>query len=58
MKLANPSKIDDKLAKIYENQVTTVVSTNYEDRSDLLLAQMNFIAMNNKSFITYRTKAA
>jgi len=58
MTIANPSKIDDKLAKIYENQVTTVISNDYEDRSDLLLAQMNFIAINNKSFITYRNQAA
>ena len=58
MTIADPSKIDNKLAQIYANQVTTVVSSNYEDRSDMLLAQMNFIAINNKSFITYRKQVA
>jgi len=59
MAIANLSNIDDKLTKMYENQVTTNVSSaNFEDKSDILFAQMNFIAMNNKSFITYRTKAA
>jgi len=58
MTIAQPNKIDDKLAKMYENQVTTIVSSDYEDRSDMLIAQMNFIAINNKSFITYRNQAA
>lgn len=55
MALANLNKIDDKLTKMYENQVTTNVSSaNFEDKSDLLFAQMNFIAMNNKNFLNLR----
>lgn len=57
MTLANIQKIDDKLAKIYENQVTTNVSTesnNWTDRSDILLEYMNFVALNNKSFLNLK----
>ena len=48
MAVANLKKIDDKLKNIYENQVTVNNNQPFEDRSDLLFAQMNFIAMANK----------
>lgn len=54
MALKDIEKIDDKLNKIYEDQITTNVqpmSQNWIDRSDILLEQMNFIALNNKSFL-------
>lgn len=54
MPLTNIEKIDEKLTKIYEDQITTNVqhsSQNWIDRSDILLEQMNFIALNNKSFL-------
>lgn len=51
MTIKGLNKIDDKLTKIYENQVTTNTPSDWEDRSDLLLQQMNFIALNNKSFL-------
>lgn len=51
MTIKNPAKIDDKLTKIYENQVTTNTPTNWVDRSEALLDQMTFIALNNKSFL-------
>lgn len=54
MTLKDIEKIDDKLTKIYEDQVTTNVqpaSSTWIDRSDILLEQMNFIALNNKSFL-------
>ena len=48
MAVANLKKIDDKLKNIYENQVTVNNNQPFEDRSDLLFAQMNIIAMANK----------
>lgn len=58
MALADLEKIDDKLTKIYENQITTnavnTTQTSWVDRSQVLLDQMNFIAFNNKSFINYK----
>lgn len=50
MAVANLKKIDKKLTDMYKDQVTTNVSSNepYVDRSDMLLAQMNFIAFANK----------
>ena len=57
MTIKDPAKIDDKLTKIYENQVTTNASTtssNWVDRSQSLLDQMNFIALNNKSFLNLK----
>lgn len=52
MTIKELSKVDARLIKMYENQVTTnASSTDWEDRSQVLLAQMNFIAMNNKSFL-------
>lgn len=52
--LKDIQKIDDKLTKMYENQTTNNIPTNFVDRSDELLAQMNFIALNNKSMLNLR----
>jgi hypothetical protein len=55
MALKNISKIDDKLTKIYENQVTTIAPAGeWQDRSQVLFAQMNFIALSNKSFLNLK----
>ena len=55
MQLKEVSKIDDKLTKMYENQVTTHVEiAHWTDKSDILLQQMNFIALNNKSFLNLK----
>lgn len=55
MALKNVNKIDDKLTKMYQNQITTNVAPDstgeWQDRSQVLFAQMNFIALNNKSFL-------
>ena len=49
MAVANLKKIDDKLKNMYSEQVTTnAPQADFVDRSDLLFAQMNFIAFNNK----------
>lgn len=50
MAVANLKKIDKNLKKIYENQVTTPAAPAepFVDRSDVLFAQMNFIAMANR----------
>ena len=48
MATANLNKIDDKLKNIYDNQITVNNNQSFEDRSELLFAQMNFIAMANK----------
>lgn len=50
MAVANLKKIDEKLNNMYKDQITTNVthSEPYIDRSDILLAQMNFIAVANK----------
>ena len=48
MAVANLKKIDDKLKDMYESQVTVNNNQPFEDRSDLLFAQMNFIAIANK----------
>ncbi len=48
MAVANLKKIDDKLKNIYENEVTVNNNQPFEDRSELLFAQMNFIAMANR----------
>ena len=58
MALKAAKKLDNKLVEMYENQTTTNVSaisaTPFVDRSDVLLQQMNFIALNNKSFLNLR----
>jgi hypothetical protein len=57
MTLKNIENIDDKLARIYENRVTTnapSTSSNWVDRSETLLQHMNFIAINNKSFLNLK----
>ena len=48
MATANLNKIDDKLKNIYDNQITVNNNQPFEDRSELLFAHMNFIAMENK----------
>lgn len=48
MATANLKKIDDKLKDIYESQITVNNNQPFEDRSDLLFEQMNFIAIANK----------
>ncbi len=49
MAVANLKKIDDKLKDMYQDKVTAAVpAAPYEDRSEVLLAQMNFIAIANK----------
>lgn len=56
MAIKELKKIDNKLAKIYENQSTTNVATaaNYVDRSEDVLQYMNFIAINNKNFLNIK----
>lgn len=48
MAVANLKKIDDKLKNMYQNEVTINNNQPFEDRSEMLFAQMNFIAMANK----------
>lgn len=49
MAVANLKKIDKKLKDMYQDQVTTNASREqFVDRSEVLLAQMNFIAVANK----------
>jgi len=48
MAVANLKKIDEKLKNIYDNQITVNNNQPFEDRSEMLLAQMNFIAVANK----------
>ncbi len=48
MATANLANIDDKLKTIYDSQVTVNNNQPFEDRSELLFAQMNFIAIANK----------
>ena len=50
MALKNLNKIDDKLKEMYSNQVTTseAAAQPFVDRSEVLFAQMNFIAMANR----------
>lgn len=51
MALADLKKIDNKLKEIYENQVTVNNANAFEDRSDILFAQMNFIAIANRQVL-------
>ena len=50
MAVANLKKIDNKLKDMYKDQVTTnaVPTQPFVDRSEILLDQMNFIAMANR----------
>ncbi len=50
MAVKNLKKIDNQLKDMYKDQVTTNVSNNepFKDRSEVLFAQMNFIAMANR----------
>ncbi len=53
MATANLNQIDDKLKEMYGNQLTVnaapaTPAAPVEDRSDLLFAQMNFIAIANR----------
>lgn len=50
MAIKNLKNIDDKLKEMYNNQVTTSESAAqpFVDRSEVLFAQMNFIAMANR----------
>lgn len=50
MAIADLKKIDYKLKDMYKDQVTTNASNNeaFKDRSEVLFAQMNFIAMANR----------
>lgn len=48
MAVANLKKIDYKLKDMYQDKVTTAQNAVYEDRSEVLLAQMNFIALANR----------
>lgn len=48
MAVANLKKIDDKLKDMYQDKITAIPAAAYEDRSEVLLAQMNFIAIANK----------
>ncbi|MDR1327600.1 MAG: hypothetical protein LBJ74_04260 [Heliobacteriaceae bacterium] len=48
MAVANINAIDDKLKEMYAQQLTVNNAKPFEDRSEVLLAQMNFIAMANR----------
>lgn len=50
MAVANLKKIDNKLKDMYKDKVTTNAAPGqpFVDRSDVLLEQMNFIAMANR----------
>ena len=50
MAVKNLKKIDDKLKDIYNNKITTAApaAKEFVDRSEVLFAQMNFIAMANR----------
>ena len=50
MAIKNLNSIDKKLADMYSEQVTTSENSAqpFVDRSEVLFAQMNFIAMANR----------
>lgn len=54
MAIAELNNIDSRLTEIYSNQVTSNVSNDTEDRGNLLLQQMQLIAINNKNFLNIR----
>ena len=53
--LKDVEKIDEKLTEIYKDKSTTNISTeekaSFVDRSESILEYMNFVAINNKSFL-------
>ena len=49
MALGQVDEAQKILNSIYADKSTTNVGENFVDRSDVLLKQMNFIAMYNKS---------
>lgn len=51
MAIKELSTIDDRLNKMYQNQTTTNTTSDYIDKSDILLAQMQFIANYNRSYM-------
>lgn len=54
MTLKQVSKIEEKITKAYEDKVTTNVgNTDFVDKSDVLLEQMTFIALNNRNFFKF-----
>ena len=48
MAVANVNAIDDKLKEMYAQQLTVNNSQPFQDRSEILFAEMNFIAMANR----------
>jgi hypothetical protein len=50
MATAQLNQIDDRLKELYSNQVTTnaAPAAAFEDKSEILYAQMNFIAIANR----------
>lgn len=55
MAIQEISKTDERLLRIYETQFITPEATiKEEDKSETLFAQMNFIAVNNMSFLKIR----
>ena len=51
MAIAELNNIDNKLVQMYANQTTTNVNGDYQERSNILLDQMQMIAFNNKMFL-------
>lgn len=58
MTVLNLNKVDNNLNMMNQAQAveSSEAQTVYIDRSELLLSQMNFIAINNKSFININCK--
>ncbi|MDR1169168.1 MAG: hypothetical protein LBK53_09830 [Heliobacteriaceae bacterium] len=48
MATAQLNQIDDKLKELYSSQITTNAAPAFEDKSEILFAQMNFIATANR----------
>lgn len=48
------SEKDSKAVKAYEEQIANITThTDFVDRTNLLLDQMTFIALNNKNFFKF-----
>lgn len=54
MAIKELSTIDDRLNKMYQNQTTTNTTSDYIDKSDILLEQMKFLAMYNRSYLNLK----